>query len=122
MIVLTASVVPWTNETTAAGSSPCCSTSAPIPLLTARAGSLGTDGTFRLVRSPLDSSNKARSVKVPPMSIPSRYGPLKPLPPISRRVPARSGRHISLFAPQPGIQPVPQGVAKQDETEHGHED
>ena len=61
-----ATVVPWTmRRTRPAGASPSS------PSSTARASSLGVDGTFASRIAPVSSSIATRSVKVPPTSIPA---------------------------------------------------
>src|SRR5581483_4496127 len=57
----------------AAGSTPAARTNAARPSSTPRAGSAGTVGHLNPWSAPEDSSSRLKSVKVPPMSMPSRY-------------------------------------------------
>src|SRR5262249_58640874 len=70
---LTARVVPWTNAAPAPAVRPARPSSVRVPSRTAVTGFDGVLGTLSTPRPPVASSSRTRSVKVPPMSQPSRW-------------------------------------------------
>ena len=70
-MVLDATVVPCTTSTTEAGATPAARSSASSPRTTASPGSSGVEETL-LTRSVPSSRRSTMSVKVPPMSTPTR--------------------------------------------------
>src|SRR5215468_9851441 len=88
----------------AAGSRPRSLTRAWTPSRTPRAGSPGTVGDLKPVSSPEISSRMLKSVKVPPMSMPSRKGPL-----VTRHAShgPRQGQGLgALLPPHPALSPA----------------
>src|SRR5262245_19910308 len=69
---LVATVVPWETEVSAAGGTRARTSRPARPSTKARAGSAGVEGTFALWTSPVSSSTRTKSVKVPPVSMPTR--------------------------------------------------
>ncbi len=67
-----ATVVPCTRKSSASGALPASSSRARSPARPASDGSSGVEGSLWITTAPLSSSRKTRSVKVPPMSIPTR--------------------------------------------------
>jgi hypothetical protein len=72
MSVFTAMVVPCTTVPISAGSMPCSRASSTNPARTAAANSCGVEGTLSPVSVPVCVSKTLKSVKVPPMSMPSQ--------------------------------------------------
>ena len=70
MIALVARVVPWMTTSTAAGSMPASPRACASASSTPSSGALGVVSTLLVKVSPLPAS--ATSVKVPPMSTPTR--------------------------------------------------
>ena len=70
MMALVASVVPWITTSTSAGSIPASPSACAIPCSTPSSGALGVVSTLLVKVSPPPAS--ATSVKVPPISTPTR--------------------------------------------------
>ena len=68
-----ATVVPCNKRSIASRLTPALAQSCSTPVITARAGLSGVDGTLSTVIRPSASSTKIKSVNVPPTSTPMRF-------------------------------------------------
>src|SRR2546421_5711062 len=73
MMALVTSVVPWITWAAWAAVMPARSSASASAVSTAREGSSGVVSALATVNSPPPSETRIRSVKVPPMSTPTRY-------------------------------------------------
>ena len=67
-----ATVVPWTTPSTSPGPAPSASSPATRPVTKPSAGSAGVEGVLVLTTLPVAVSSATTSVKVPPVSMPTR--------------------------------------------------
>ena len=107
--MLVATVVPCSIRSTAWRLTPALPQRASTPVITARAGSSGVDGTLSIVIAPAASSTRIKSVKVPPTSTPMRRMVLLLRPPTRRMTVAR--RSLCADAPARGRSRLPQAPA-----------
>ena len=80
---LVATVVPWLTDVTSAPVAPRRESTLASPVMKPCAGSVGVEGVLVVTKSPETSSRATTSVKVPPVSIPTRIrlNPTLPLRP-----------------------------------------